>query len=1340
MSSEQQPIHELKPWEAARVAGVLTALPALYIFGIEGVTTETEIDLTTGESTSTSDLGTQFGRAAVWLVLTLVAAGVERYTRSHATPWPPRVRALLAVLRLAPAPAVSEPASVGRFELRPYHVARAAAVVAVLLAVFGSAGVFWLLVAGCCLGAEWFTRTRGTGWPGPVREALAESGPAPPREPGAGAPGQRWARTIGAALVSDAAEPLLPARALRLGEIFRTATVVTRRSWRVSVVFTVVTVIVAFMLFFVVTTQVAQIGSSGAEFAGDDPAAGLAFLIGSFLLGYLLTIVVVGVPADAAINGVTVFAADAALRGVPVRLDGVLARVRPRLLALCGLQAVCYALALTISTALPILALLVGGFPALVLAWVLTIPLSFAVGIVIGLAPVVLTLEDIGVGAALRRSVELVRSALGQVVAIHLVWLGIVVVALVTLLLPLGIGLLLPGVQVLVFPVAVLVLAAGFPYFRTLQTVVYADLTRGTRADVRDLPGVSPQESASPAPPVLSASPAPPALPAQAATPTLPVSADALTSPTRPPVPTVSLRKEALAPAASPIAPQAPTVSLRKDAPALPASPVRSASAGLPAPSPLPAAPPPPPTGASRTEEPAASPRPRRGLAAVCAVAVLALLIAAGTAWWQADRPAQDTPPQPEGLLRGIFPAAPQAGWRFPASEVFARAQFWSPRPDPMGSSTPEFLDLGDTLVTLAVLPNTDREPVLVAVDTESGTARWTATGWYDMCATRTTGGLLPCYRSGGFEPEHRSEIVFLRLSDGSIEHTAPAADDLAWLEVVGDDIITASYSRITSGTVHDLTAHWATEWEPDPVCPGSGDSYLYGATDDFVYFGSDAGAIVLRRTDGSRVIAADVQNVAVYPGHGLVAQTCTAKSAGPATAVVLDRTGKQLRTHPGGGVPVPAGSGADGTYLAADGAWDFTTGTRLWSSGTLDSRSKIVDGIVVTVGSSGLGALELGTGSRLWSADIESGTWMSDRQRILVQDYDSRVHAVDLRTGAVDWTMRTRGGRVAPAGAGFAEIDGDALTYYGPTGPPATELETPADEDGSNQVVTRCGRLPELTPVEYRTTGDTLTVRMELRARCATGDILASDALRITITDRGQPIAAGVFDLSTTPLHLPATSSTSNGTTSVQQDFEFPVGTFWRLPNSIGDRPDPSAVRARGGSTQLVECVDQGTNQGPASTRPPATAAAGSYTAAHSGTSPADADRAALDALRAQADADRPSVTRDLADRWVPQLSAKQEGLVAPDVDGRVVTWTPSAILEQHLRLRLRYPEVRLVYSDDWRTFDLRGWWVTLAGVTHRDPGGAKRWCDDKGIAVDECFAKLVSNTRDSRGTTQYR
>ncbi|MFD3743188.1 hypothetical protein [Nocardia sp. NPDC058633] len=136
----------------------------------------------------------------------------------------------------------------------------------------------------------------------------------------------------------------------------------------------------------------------------------------------------------------------------------------------------------------------------------------------------------------------------------------------------------------------------------------------------------------------------------------------------------------------------------------------------------------------------------------------------------------------------------------------------------------------------------------------------------------------------------------------------------------------------------------------------------------------------------------------------------------------------------------------------------------------------------------------------------------------------------------------------------------------------------------------------------------------------------------------------------------------------------------------------------------------------------------------------PVDPDDRALDTLRAQADADQPFVSAGAADRWVPQLSAKQPGLVAPDVDGQMVNWTSSEILAQHQRMRAQYPGARLVWSDDWATFDLQGWWITLAGTTYSDPDSANAWCDARSIPVDECFAKLVSNSRGSAGTTKYR
>lgn len=61
-------------------------------------------------------------------------------------------------------------------------------------------------------------------------------------------------------------------------------------------------------------------------------------------------------------------------------------------------------------------------------------------------------------------------------------------------------------------------------------------------------------------------------------------------------------------------------------------------------------------------------------------------------------------------------------------------------------------------------------------------------------------------------------------------------------------------------------------------------------------------------------------------------------------------------------------------------------------------------------------------------------------------------------------------------------------------------------------------------------------------------------------------------------------------------------------------------------------------------------------------------------------------------------------------------------------------------MWSDEWRTFDLAGWWVTVAGVTFPDADAANGWCGARAIPVDECYAKVISNTNDSGRTTKYR
>jgi len=128
------------------------------------------------------------------------------------------------------------------------------------------------------------------------------------------------------------------------------------------------------------------------------------------------------------------------------------------------------------------------------------------------------------------------------------------------------------------------------------------------------------------------------------------------------------------------------------------------------------------------------------------------------------------------------------------------------------------------------------------------------------------------------------------------------------------------------------------------------------------------------------------------------------------------------------------------------------------------------------------------------------------------------------------------------------------------------------------------------------------------------------------------------------------------------------------------------------------------------------------------------DSQTAALNQLRATAEADRPDVARLLADRWVPQLSAKRPGIEA---DG--VVWDYVKILQEHRQLRQRYPGVRLLWSGDWSTFDGPGFWVTVAGLTYTDARPALAWCTGQGFDRDHCIAKIVSATHPVDDSTAY-
>jgi serine/threonine-protein kinase len=119
---------------------------------------------------------------------------------------------------------------------------------------------------------------------------------------------------------------------------------------------------------------------------------------------------------------------------------------------------------------------------------------------------------------------------------------------------------------------------------------------------------------------------------------------------------------------------------------------------------------------------------------------------------------------------------------------------------------------------------------------------------------------------------------------------------------------------------------------------------------------------------------------------------------------------------------------------------------------------------------------------------------------------------------------------------------------------------------------------------------------------------------------------------------------------------------------------------------------------------------------------------------LRQIANNDRPFVSAQLANRWVPQLSSKRPGVV----DNGVV-WDNAMTLQEYLQLRQRYPGVRLLWSGDWSTFSAPDFWVTVAGITFPDSAGALAWCRGQGFDRDHCAAKIISTTHPVAGSTAY-
>ncbi|TDO15164.1 putative pyrroloquinoline-quinone binding quinoprotein [Mycobacterium sp. BK086] len=715
-----------------------------------------------------------------------------------------------------------------------------------------------------------------------------------------------------------------------------------------------------------------------------------------------------------------------------------------------------------------------------------------------------------------------------------------------------------------------------------------------------------------------------------------------------------------------------------------------------------------------------------------------------------------------EGQLRGTFPSKPAVGWRLPADQVFSGAQFVLPDGIAYTYMTPGVIDLGDVLLTSAVKPNSDIGATLVGIDAGSGEVLWqnSDVGFKPVCADKTIEGTIPCLGkeaafgapTGAKDPQ----VSFIDVRSGKVVRQLTAPAKASTVMVHGADVYTVGYDEMAKGNAQDLTASWTRTYGTTSTCAGSGDSHYFGVNDNVVFYGSDGGVVVADSRTGEQLTDHELQGVELFGGKGFAGRVCDAKMRASVEIVSADGQVRPVSSDEWVAKPWLVSDPGKVPAIVGDTAYDLGSGQPLWTEQPGPGQASVK--ITHIVGNTAVGqeplpdaahfwnlvGVDLSDGHRLWTSQVSGTPVVSDGERVMVSSDDDELSAVNLSTGEVDWRLHYDRGAVSPAGKGFTITDSDSMTFYGPTGGPSSvpgrraATEKTPDKGAAGGPVTKCGKTPELKPVQFRAENGAMVVKMEFKATCPGGDILSSNRFRVTIRDGESLIASGYFDFSNNPLVL-------DGENPTTLDLTFGPGTIWRLPNTLGNSSGSASGKAvtttaDASGRELVDCADEGTSTGPASVDPATTNQTGRAT---TGTTPDGApcnDDDALAALRVQTDADRPFVQADLADRWVAQLSAKHPGLVAPDVNGQVLTWTPCEILRQHVRLRLQYPEVRMVWSDEWRTFDLRGWWVTVAGLTFPDADVANRWCDDRAIPVDECFAKVISNSRDSAGTTKYR
>lgn len=202
--------------------------------------------------------------------------------------------------------------------------------------------------------------------------------------------------------------------------------------------------------------------------------------------------------------------------------------------------------------------------------------------------------------------------------------------------------------------------------------------------------------------------------------------------------------------------------------------------------------------------------------------------------------------------------------------------------------------------------------------------------------------------------------------------------------------------------------------------------------------------------------------------------------------------------------------------------------------------------------------------------------------------------------------------------------------------------------------------------------------------------------------------------------------SSNDDGCVMQFEVGDVPAGArFYRVQVGQGHEMSFTEDEAKAG----VEFLMRGTDDPTSAPRPRPSTPTRTVTVAPT----PDVDKMSLTRLQNIAGEDRGYVAARLADIWVPQISSKRVG-----IEAKGIIWDNQAILEEHLRLRNIYPDVRLLSSGDWSTYDGPNFWVTIVGLFSNNPYQVLGWCTDQGFDRDNCIAKIVSTTHPIEGSTK--